>query len=133
MNRASLLLVLVFFMLLDPALPVHLSFFQAPVFGGCCNLFVGDFNGDGEFDILVSSTSGGYLNLGNGDGTFKAPGSQVSGQPLAVADFNGDGKLDILEQTTGELQILMGKGMELFSRRLAPQAAPVCRSLPQPT
>jgi hypothetical protein len=65
----------------------------------------------------LSSSGGGYLSLGNGDGTF-AQGMGVSGKPLAVADFNGDGKLDILEQTTGTLNVLPGNGDGTFKSAL---------------
>ena len=51
---------------------------------------IGDFNGDGNIDLV---TSGGLL-LGNGDGSFHADGSaNVGGIP---GDFNGDGHLDLL-------------------------------------
>ena len=91
----------------------QISFFQPPTYSGAGTPFVADFNGDGKADILMSSASGGFLQLGNGDGTFKK-GTQVNGTPLAVADFNGDGKPDILEQTTGELEVLLGNGDGTF-------------------
>jgi hypothetical protein len=57
--------------------------------------------------------SDGTLNLGNGNGTFKA-GTPVAGTPLAVADFNGDGVPDVLEQGTGTLLVLLGNGDGTF-------------------
>lgn len=61
---------------------------------------VGDFNNDGNDDILVSvpyATSVDLL-LGNGNGTFQSPVAYpvnlYSGQAV-VADFNLDGKLDV--------------------------------------
>jgi hypothetical protein len=70
-----------------------------------------DVNGDGKLDLLVvNSCAEGYFYkcyksgvgaiLGNGDGTFQAGTSYLSGGyeagPIAVADLNGDGKPDVL-------------------------------------
>ena len=79
----------------------------------------GDFDGDGNQDLLYSLTglplptpgasagSGLYLQYGNGDGTFQPPvalSNQLLGAPpdnnfygeSAVADLNGDGISDIV-------------------------------------
>jgi hypothetical protein len=115
MKSGSFLPVLVSSLLVAFALPApaQVSFFQALVFGGSGNVFVADFNGDGKLDILCSNTSGSFLSLGRGDGTF-GQGSGVPGTTLAVADFNGDGKLDLLQQTTGTLHVLIGNGDGAF-------------------
>jgi hypothetical protein len=90
---------------------------------------VGDFNGDGKFDLVVSGVSGfcngscigpatTYFLLGNGDGTFKAPAVAFlgGGGPLAAADVNGDGKLDlVLESNLSFAQIYLGNGDGTFS------------------
>jgi hypothetical protein len=61
---------------------------------------VGDFNHDGNLDI-VTANSGGTVSvlLGNGNGTFQAPLNFSSGanEPSAVVmgDFNGDGFPDV--------------------------------------
>ncbi|MGD0737559.1 MAG: Ig-like domain repeat protein, partial [Terracidiphilus sp.] len=76
---------------------------------------VGDLNGDGYPDVVVSDATDQsifvYLNDGNGDGGLNAPigyafptyfgpygvGAQVfPAGGLAIADLNGDGKLDVV-------------------------------------
>jgi hypothetical protein len=65
---------------------------------------VGDFNGDGNADILWRNSTTGevYIWLMNGT-TFTSSGSlgYVSSDwsIAGVGDFNGDGKADILWQT----------------------------------
>jgi len=62
---------------------------------------VGDFNSDGNLDVITASfyDNALYFRLGNGDGTFQAETSLVdAGSPNDVksADLNGDGKLDLI-------------------------------------
>jgi hypothetical protein len=58
-----------------------------------------DWNDDGKLD-LISSSVGGLVNFGNGDGTFDTrlqivPTNTPPAQVTAV-DFNGDGKLELV-------------------------------------
>lgn len=98
---------------------------------------VGDFNGDGKPDIVVSNQCAspsvcddGALGvlLNNGDGTFQPvisydpSGTWTSG--VAVADVNGDGKLDVVVSncgprggtgcSEGDVGVLIGKGDGTF-------------------
>jgi hypothetical protein len=104
-----------------------------PVFGyktapETFNVAMGDFNGDGITDLVVSGLSGFKVEddfafsilIGNGDGTFQ-PAKNYAGpfcclSTLLVADFNRDGKLDIavIDHDAGVLAVLPGNGDGTF-------------------
>jgi hypothetical protein len=80
----------------------------------------GDFNNDGNLDILAALGSILYVTPGNGDGSFQSAhgslgpsGSTVTG--INVADVNGDGKLDLIITGTKSSNVsfvatMMGNG-----------------------
>lgn len=89
--------------------------------GSSSSLAVGDLNGDGTLDLVVTGSflSQAYVLLGNGDGTFgSAAGVGSVNQPLsvAVADFDGDGILDIAltDVSNQAVAILLGNGNGTF-------------------
>jgi hypothetical protein len=73
---------------------------------------VGDINGDGYADLIVSfissKTIGVYLN--NGTGTFGDPlGVETDGSvsSVAVGDVNGDGKLDVVAANANGVAVIV--------------------------
>jgi hypothetical protein len=103
------------------------------------NTEIGDFNGDGKPDLLISNqcvsdtdcTQGTLaVLLGNGDGTFQpAVVSNTAAvlSTVAIGDFNHDGKLDVAVDngcpdigcTTGSVNILLGNGDGTFQTPVA--------------
>jgi hypothetical protein len=105
---------------------------------------VSDFNGDGKADLAVvnecatsSCGNGGVgILLNNGDGTFQAPSTLVTGGQSSfagiVGDFNGDGKVDIAVtnecDTNGNcnnssVSVFLGNGDGTFSASVNTQTA----------
>ena len=118
---------------------------------------VGDFNGDGKSDVVVtdlgvgpSGTLGGGENhgagssssgvppslnllLGNGDGTFQAPIVDITDESLSIAavgDFNGDGKPDLALLDDAVNLGLGGGCSHPFEYRATASTRPTAFSLP---
>ncbi len=92
-------------------------------------LVAGDFNHDGNIDVIVANSGESTLSLfrGNGDGTFKpAITISIGSDPVSVAaaDFNSDGNLDLAVSLAGSaaVQLLFGNGDGTFQ---APVPVPV--------
>ena len=102
------------------------------------SLAVGDVNGDGKPDLVVSHRQnfvGDYdgtitLLLGNGDGTFQSPVlfEGTGDTSVALKDVNGDGKLDIVATLScsrgicireGSVTVLLGNGDGTFQQSMS--------------
>ncbi|MGB2867530.1 MAG: FG-GAP-like repeat-containing protein [Bacteroidota bacterium] len=83
----------------------------------------GDFNGDGNLDLVVGGSTDSSISviLGNGNGTFGAPTilktTGYLGKVLAV-DIDADNKVDILALTGNNLVVYRGNGNGTFASPL---------------
>jgi len=70
-----------------------------PQVGHAAGLATGDFNRDSNADLVVASSLGTYVYLGDGKGNFTLDANVPTGilsVSAAVADFNNDGFADIM-------------------------------------
>jgi hypothetical protein len=84
------------------------------------NFAIGDFNGDGNADLIISNdTNTFYEYLGSRSGTLRFKGSFVAPtgvSTLAAADVNHDGKIDLLfEDGNSNLWVWFGNGDGTFT------------------
>lgn len=94
----------------------------------------GDFNADGNPDLVATSPSGTEVLLGDGTGAFvqgagipSAYNLEASGNLLVVADFNGDGNLDlVIGGTSIAGSLFLGNGTGGFG---APLGAPLTANI----
>ncbi|MFV9927715.1 MAG: FG-GAP repeat domain-containing protein [Candidatus Midichloria sp.] len=71
--------------------------------GSYVEIVAGDFDGDNQYDVAVTSSIGVSILIGNGDGTFQAPMNYSAAEivshsfasGLTIGDFNKDGKPDL--------------------------------------
>ncbi len=104
-----------------------------------------DLDGDAKPELVSGNNNGRTVGVrvGNGDGTFGAQTSYVSGQgtgssprSFVVADFNGDGKLDLAAAqsnlTTGDggLLVLLNTTTPVATPTPAPTSTPVPTNAP---
>jgi hypothetical protein len=86
-------------------------------------MVVGDFNGDGKDDLVLSDGSTVFqIWYSNGDGTFYLAtllslGGGAQGASFGVGDFNGDGRPDLAISVygTAEMAMFFGQPGGLFS------------------
>jgi hypothetical protein len=91
--------------------------------GNAYAVAVGDFNADGNPDLVVTNVGNGSATisvlLGNGDGTFQLPVTYAVGNypsVVVVGDFNGDGEADIAvaDRDDNTISLLLGNGDGTF-------------------
>jgi hypothetical protein len=119
-----------------------------PAGNGPSKVAVGDLNGDGKLDLVVSNFLANTVSvlLGNGDGTFQAPRQFAVGvvkttfvpgvdtevlnfrqrRDVRLADFNRDGILDIVvtNYDSGDVSVLLGNGDGTFQTQRRFDATP---------
>jgi hypothetical protein len=83
--------------------------------GNAISVAVGDFNGDGEPDLVAGGGSI-WILLGNGDGTFQlaVAYSDNGTQSVAVKDVNLDGKPDLILAGGTTVVVMLNNGTGEF-------------------
>ena len=92
----------------------NITFFEA---GASPSIISNDFNGDGNKDLAIGSSTFDSITiyLGYGNGYFGSVHKYEGGAwSLISADFNGDGKEDLVFSSIDSINILLGTGTGSF-------------------
>lgn len=77
---------------------------------GTAGVTSGDFDGDGQLDVVVLGSASAFVFLGNGDGTFEAATNNTTNSSTAlyaaVGDFDEDGDVDVATAKSTSFEIL---------------------------
>ncbi len=106
----------------DGSFDFHGKIAEYPIPDGAFAIATGDFNGDGNIDLAVTTRSGSgiQLLLGSGLGEFRRGAVIPAGfRPgsIAAADLNRDGIVDLLVSNgpfSGSISVLLGNGDGTF-------------------
>lgn len=78
---------------------------------------MGDMNGDGHLDLVTILNAAVYVQLGNGDGTFKVARTFAmpsgTSRDMDIGDINNDGKADVVVadfSISNTISIFLGNG-----------------------
>ena len=99
---------------------------EAPAVGNSpVSVATGDFNGDGQSDLVTANADGNSVSilLGNGDGTFQSQVEYATGVypfSVTIGDFNGDGKSDLVAANalSGTVGVFLGNGDGTFQTQV---------------
>ena len=81
---------------------------------------IGDFNGDGRPDLVVSGYPGGAVFFASTDGIFPdAANIPGGGEGMVAGDFNGDGKLDFVGVSGSAVLVVLGNGDGTFQNAVS--------------
>jgi hypothetical protein len=77
---------------------------------------MGDVNGDGKLDLVISNSNNVKVFLGDGNGAFSTSNLILSfgASGSLLSDVNGDGKLDIVASVTDGVIVMFGNGNGTF-------------------
>ncbi len=94
------------------------TFTETSIGPGSLDASLADFDGDGNLDYVIGTTSGVRVAFGDGAGAFQdrqtITGTATVYQAVEIADLNNDGLVDILATSLATLHVFINQGRGQF-------------------